>query len=82
VEACDENGLATCSLRNKFRKGDELDLVSPDTRPFAFTAGEMWDGENLPLEEPKKPEMVFTIQLPKSVPAKSIIRKAVDLSAK
>ena len=38
--------------------------------------------ENVPLEEPKKPEMVFTIQLDKPVPAKSIIRKAVDLSAK
>ena len=82
VEACDENGLATCSLRNKFRKGDELELVGPDTRPFAFTAGEMWDGENVPLEEPKKPEMVFAMQLPKQVPAKSIIRKAVDMSAK
>jgi hypothetical protein len=42
----------------------------------------MWDGENAPLEEPKKPEMVFTIQLDKPVPGKSIIRKAVDLSAK
>jgi hypothetical protein len=42
----------------------------------------MWDGENLPLEEPRKPEMTFTIQLEKQVPAKSVIRKAVDLSAK
>ena len=82
MESCDENGLAICSLRNKFRKGDELELVGPDTRPFAFAAGEMWDGENLPLEEPKKPEMVFTIQLDRPVPPKSIIRKAVDLSAK
>ena len=82
MESCDENGLATCSLRNKFKRGDELELVGPDTRPFAFTAGEMWDSENVPLEEPRKPEMVFTIQLPKPVPAKSVIRKAVDLSAK
>ena len=77
VESCDESGLATCSLRNKFRKGDTMELVGPDTRPFAFTAGEMWDGENAPLEEPKKPEMVFTLQLDKPVPPKSIIRKAV-----
>ena len=82
VESCDEKGLATCSLRNKFRKGDALELVGPYTRPFAFTAGEMWDGENIPLEEPKKPEMIFTIQLEKQVPAKSVIRRAVDLSAK
>ena len=38
VESCDENGLAVCSLRNKFRAGDELELVGPDTRPFAFQA--------------------------------------------
>ena len=42
----------------------------------------MWDAEGTPLEEPKKPEMKFTMQLPKAVPAQSIIRRAVDLSAK
>ena len=82
VESCDENGLAVCSLRNKFKQGDELELVGPDTRPFAFTAGTMWDAEGEPLTEPKKPEMKFTIQLSKPVPALSVIRRAVDLSAK
>ena len=82
VECCDENGLAVCSLRNKFRRGDELELVGPDTRPFAFEAGDMWDEENAPLEQPRKPEMKFTIRLPKAVPAKSILRRSVDLSAK
>ena len=82
VESCDENGLATCSLRNKFKRGDALELVGPDTRPFAFEAGDMWDEEQNVLTEPKKPEMKFTMQLPKAVPAKSIIRRAVDLSAK
>ena len=82
VESCDGNGLATCSLRNKFKRGDALELVGPDTRPFAFEAGDMWDEEQKELTEPKKPEMRFTMQLPKAVPAKSIIRRAVDLSAK
>ena len=82
VESCDENGLATCSLRNKFRREDALELVGPDTRPFAYEAGEMWDEENQSLEEPGKPEMKFALQLPKRVPAKSVIRRAVDLSAK
>ncbi len=82
VEDCDENGLATCSLRNKFRKGDVLELVGPDTKPVELTAGEMWDEEGTILEEPRKPQMVFTMQLPHQVPAKSILRRAVDLSAK
>ncbi len=82
VESCDETGLAKCSLRNKFKAGDTLQLVGPDTRPFDFVAGVMADAEGNPLEEPKKPQMEFTIQLPCRVPAKSVIRRAVDLSAK
>ena len=82
VESCDENGLAVCSLRNKFKRGDELELVGPDTRPFEFHAGDMWDEEGSELTEPRKPEMRFTMQLSKPVPAKSVIRRAVDLSAK
>ena len=82
VESCDENGLARCSLNNKFRKGDALEVVGPDLRPFPITAEGMFDEEGNPLEEPKKPQMIFSIQLPKVVPAHSLIRRAVDLSAK
>ncbi len=82
VESCDENGLARCSLNNKFRKGDALEVVGPDLRPFPITAQEMFDEEGNPLEEPKKPQMLFSIQMPKAVPAHSLIRRAVDLSAK
>ena len=82
VESCDENGLALCSLNNKFRRGDELELVGPDLRPFSFTAGDMADLEGNPLEEPRTPQMKFTLQLPKQVPALSMIRRSVDLSAK
>jgi putative protease len=82
VESCDENGLALCSLNNKFRRGDELEMVGPDLRPFSFTAGDMADLEGNPLEEPRTPQMKFTLQLPKQVPALSMIRRSVDLSAK
>ena len=82
VESCDETGLATCSLRNKFRAGDTLEVVGPDTRPFAFTVPVMQDGEGNDLEEPRTPQMRFTIQLPKAVPPYSILRHSVDLSAK
>ena len=82
VESCDENGLAVCSLNNKFRLGDELEVVGPNLRPFPITTGNMTDAEGNPLEEPKTPQMKFTMQLPKSVPAHSMIRRSVDLSAK
>ena len=82
VEQCDENGLALCSLRNKFAQGDALECIGPDTKPFGFDVGEMFDQEKMPLIEPRTPQMKFYIQLPKAVPAFSLLRKAVDLSAK
>ena len=82
VESCDENGLALCSLNNKFHEGDALEVVGPDLRPFPVVAGNMRDMEGNPLEEPRTPQMKFTIQLPRQVPALSMIRRSVDLSAK
>ena len=82
VESCDENGLALCSLNNKFRAGDPLEIVGPDFRPMAFTAPVMADTEGNSLEEPRTPQMKFTIQLPCPVPAPSLRRRSVDLSAK
>ena len=82
VESCDENGLATCSLNNKFKAGDELEVVGPDLRPFTIHAADIRDEEGNALEEPRHPEMKFTLQLPKQVPALSMIRRSVDLSAK
>lgn len=82
VESCDENGLALCSLNNKFRQGDILEIVGPDLRPFTVTAEGLTDIDKNPLEEPKTPQMKFYIQLPKPVPAYSMIRRSVDLSAK
>ena len=82
VEKCDENGRALCSLNNKFRLGDQLEVVGPDTRPFPIIALDIRDTEGNPLEEPRTPQMRFTMQLPKQVPAHSLIRRGVDLSAK
>ena len=82
IESCDKNGLAKCSLRNKFATGDSLEVVGPDTRPFAYTAQGITDCDGAALDEPKTPQMEFYLQLPQQVPAYSILRKAVDLSAK
>ena len=82
VESCDENGMAVCSLNNKFRVGDELEVVGPDLRPFPITAQNMADAEGNTIEEARTPQMKFTMQLPRQVPAHSLIRRSVDLSAK
>lgn len=82
VESCDENGMAVCSLNNKFRVGDELEVVGPDLRPFPITAQGLADLEGNTIDEARTPQMKFTMQLPRQVPAHSLIRRSVDLSAK
>ena len=82
VESCDENGLALCSLNNKFRAGDALECVGPDLRPFEIIPENMTDVEGNALDEPRTPQMKFYLQLPKQVPALSMLRRSVDLSAK
>ena len=79
---CDESGLATLTLRNKFSAGDTIEVVGPDVKPIAFRAPVMEDGEGEPLTEPRNPQMVFKMRLPRPVPALSIVRIARDLSAK
>ena len=82
VTDCDPEGNATLSLRNKFRTGDTVELVGPDLRPFAMTVGQMQDETGAVLEEPRTPQMIFRMKLPKAVPPYTLVRHAVELSAK
>ncbi len=82
VESCGEDGRALCALNNKFRAGDELEVVGPDLRPFPIVAERMTDMEGNALDEPRTPQMKFFLPLPRQVPPYSILRRRVDLSAK
>ena len=82
VTACGADGLATLSLRNKFSAGDTLEAVGPDMKPFSFTAPVMEDEEGNALTDPRNPQMVFRMRLPRPVPVWSILRIERDLSAK
>lgn len=82
VLECDADGLATLSLRNKFRSGDRVEIVGPDLKPFEMTVPLMEDGDGQPLEEPKTPQMIFKMRLSQPVPAMSFVRHGVDLSGK
>ncbi len=82
IESCDENGLALCSLNNKFHEGDQLEVVGPDLRPFPIIASGMTTEDGVHLEEPRTPQMKFYIQLPKQVPAFSMLRRSVELSGR
>ena len=82
VEACDADGNAVLSLRNKFSVGDEVEIVGPDCRPFAWTVGPMEDMDGVKLSEVRTPQQRFRVKLPKCVPPLSFVRHAVELSGK
>ncbi|MCD7844250.1 MAG: U32 family peptidase [Clostridiales bacterium] len=78
VQSCDSEGNALVSLRNKFRAGDALELVEPGLAPVAFEAPIMEDMDGFPLEEPKKPQMLFRMRLPVQAPPLSILRHQAE----
>lgn len=81
VTDCDANGNATLSLRNKFKTGDMVEVVGPDTKPFSMPVTEMQDETGTPILEPRNPQMIFHMKLPQAVPPYSLVRHAAGLSA-
>lgn len=81
VEDCDTSGNATLSLRNKFAKGDELELISPLEKPCVFRVPAMTDLDGNAITEPRTPKMRFCMRLPRSVPPMSMLRHAVTAPA-
>ena len=82
VTECDSDGNAVISLRNKFRTGDTVELVGPDLRPFSMTVPEMRDETGTVIEEPRNPQMLLKLRLPRPVPPMTLVRHQVELSAK
>ena len=75
VECCDPNGMAWLTQRNKFSRGDELELLLPEGRPLRFAAEELWDEEGNAIADTRRAMMRFRMQLPAEAPALAIVRK-------
>ena len=80
VESCDEAGNAVLSQRNRFRPGDDLELLMPGRLPVPFTAGPMTDGEGRPVEAASHPKMELHTVLPLRAPRYSYLRMARTVS--
>ena len=75
VECCDEDGNAVLTQRNKFSRGDDLELLTKDGFPTAFTAVEMFDGEGNALESARCAMMTVRMKLPRFAEPLSVVRK-------
>lgn len=75
VESCDADGFAVLSQRNKFFRGDELELVLPGKPPAPFIAEHIINSEGEEIEDTRHAMMSFSMKLPAYAPPCSILRK-------
>ena len=75
VEDCREDGLALCTLNNKFSKGETLELAGPSLAARAFTVTGLADEGGAALDEVRTPQQRFRIQLPCQAPKGSYLRR-------
>jgi putative protease len=75
VESCDEFGNAVLTQRNKFYRGDMLELLSPEAEPIPFVASEIRNGEGTDVDSTPHPMMEIRMKLPVRAPKYSVLRK-------
>ena len=73
VVSCDQTGLATASLRNKFAQGTPLSWWGPMCGRWLYGPHDGGRDRRSP-EEPRHPQMKFQIQLPCYAPPHSFLR--------
>ena len=62
--------------KNKFQKGDALELLTPGAIGIPLTAGDLYDENHIPIESTPHPYMHFYMKMPFAVKEGDIIRSA------
>jgi putative protease len=75
VEACDDDGGAVLTQRNKLRRGEALELLMPGRLPVPFTADALQAADGTDIEATPHPMMEFRMKLPTRAPRYAIIRR-------
>ena len=75
VESCDAEGNAVLTQRNRFSRGDALELLCPGMRPISFVAGEMTDSEGNAMDDARHAMMELHMRLPAQAERFSVVRR-------
>ena len=75
VETCDADGNAVLCQRNKFYRGDELELLTTDAAPVKFTVEHMYNSEGEEIDDTRHAMMEIHMRLPRYAERYSIVRK-------
>lgn len=60
----EESNIATCVQRNKFVKGDNLEILSPGSYNKSFVAEELYNENGEEIDMCQHPNMIFRIRVP------------------
>lgn len=69
------DGKIFCTQRNRFFRGDELEILSPMTEPVKMTANEIINEQGESVESANKATMKFSMSFEHEIKPGSIIRK-------
>lgn len=75
-----ETRVATITQRNRFFKGDEIEIMRPMKPYFRQTVGDMQNGENEEIEVANHPEMIVKFKAEQPVKAGDMLRKKKEES--
>lgn len=75
VESCDDDGSAVLTQRNKFSRGDTLELLTNDCEPISFVAEDIRNGEDELIDSTPHPMMKLRMRLPRPCAPLSMLRK-------
>lgn len=75
VEACDDDGNAVLTQRNKFTAGERLELLVPGGRPVEFVAQDMKNADGESIDSTPHAMMEIHMPLPMPAPRLSIVRR-------
>ena len=71
----EQGGRPLLSQRNKFSRGDVLELVTPDSPPVEFAAEDIRDLDGTPLDAVPQPMRLFTMPLPAEAAPLALVRR-------
>lgn len=73
-----EDGKCVFIQKNKISVGDTVEVMSPGSEPFSFRVDKLWDESGQEIESVPHPMQVFKLDLGKSLPEFSMLRKKTN----
>lgn len=74
VAQATKDGVTILEQRNKFEKGDVLEVINPKGENFSFTVGDMYDEWDNLIESAPHAQMTVKIKLPKKAEEFALLR--------